>query len=79
MTAVKQNLLTMVPDMPTLIPYLTEERANVVYDIFLAVKPETQPTDRKQRRLAAIQSGRFTRPSGRTAEDIDAEVRELRK
>ena len=78
MTAVKQNLLTMVPDMPTLIPYLTEERANVVYDIFLSVKPETQPTDRKQRRLAAIQSGQFTRPSGRTAEEIDAEVRELR-
>ena len=45
MTAVKQNLLTMVPDMPRLIPHLTEERANVVYDIFLTVKSETKPAE----------------------------------
>ena len=78
MTAVKQDLLTMVPDMPALIPHLTEEKATAVYNIFLAVKPETKSDDRKQRRLEAIQSGLFTRPSGRTVEEIDAEVRELR-
>jgi len=78
MTAVKQNLLTMVPDMPTLIPHLTEERAAAIYNLFLTVKPDLKSYDRKQRRLKAIQSGLFTRPSGRTAEEIDTELRELR-
>ena len=78
MTAVKQNLLTMVPDMPTLIPQLTEERAAAIYNLFLTVKPDLKSYDRKQRRLKAIQSGLFTRPSDRTAEEIDAELRELR-
>lgn len=79
MTAVKQNLLTMIPDMPTLIPHLTEERASAVYDIFLTVKP--QKINRKARamkRRQLLESEKYVRLSGRTHEEIEADLKEMR-
>ncbi len=79
MSVVKQNLLTMVPDMPAMIPNLTEERASVVYDIFLTVKQ--QKTDRKARALKRrrlLEADKYVRSSGRTHEEIEADLREMR-
>ena len=81
MTAVKENLLTLVPEMPVLIPNLTEEGAKQIYNIFITVKPEQTDVDREARaikRLEAIESEKYLRASGRSREEIDAEIKELR-
>ncbi len=40
MTAVKEQLVQMIPQMPILIPNLTEDRARQIYNLFIDVKPE---------------------------------------
>ena len=40
MTAVKEQLVQMVPQMPMLIPNLTEEKAKLIYNTFITVEPE---------------------------------------
>lgn len=50
MTAVKQDLLTMVPEMPSLIPNLTEENAAKVRNIFMTVKVQKVESDTPFRR-----------------------------
>jgi hypothetical protein len=81
MSAVKENLLMMIPDMPTMIPNLTEDKANQVYDIFITVKPEKTEVDREaraQRRMELIKAKKYVRSSGRTHEEIEADLREMR-
>ena len=79
MTVVKENLLTMVPDMPAMIPNLTEDSANIVYNILLTVKP--QKTDREARALKRrqlLESEKYVRSSGRTHEEIESDLKEMR-
>ena len=40
MTAVKEQLVQMVPRMPMLIPNLTEDNEQQIYNLFITVEPE---------------------------------------
>lgn len=40
MTAVKEQLVQMIPQMPMIIPHLTEERAQQIYNLFITVNPK---------------------------------------
>lgn len=79
MSAVKKDLLSMVPDMPFMIPNLTEEKANQVYNIFLTVKPqEIDREERAKRRLELIKSKKYVKSRGRTHDEIEADLKEMR-
>ena len=81
MTAVKEQLIKMVPQMPVLISNLTEEGAQQIYDLFITVKPEKTEVDRKARamkRRQLLESEKYVRPSGRTHEEIEADLKEMR-
>ena len=79
MTAVKQNLLTMIPEMPSLIPHLTDERADIVYNIFMTAR--SQEVDREARarkRMELIKSKKYVKSRGRTHDEIEADLKEMR-
>ena len=81
MTAVKEQLVQMVPQMPMLIPNLTEEKAKQVYNIFITVEPQKVETDREARakkRLELIKSKKYVRSRGRTHEEIEVDIKEMR-
>lgn len=79
MTAVKENLLTMIPDMPSMIRKLTDDRASQVYNIFLTVKPNKVDREaRARKRLELIKSKKYVRSRGRTHEEIEADLKEMR-
>lgn len=79
MSAVKIDLLSMVPDMPFMIPNLTEEKANQVYNIFLTVKPqEIDREERAKKRLELIRSKKYVKSRGRTHDEIEADLKEMR-
>ena len=85
MTAVKEQLVQMVPEMPMLISNLTEDTAKQIYNLFITVEPVKQEKDedaeRKalaQHRRELVRSKKYVRSSGRTHEEIDAEIREMR-
>lgn len=82
MTAVKEQLVQMVPRMPMIIPHLTEEKAQQIYNIFITVE-STKNTENERKSLAQhrrelLKSDKYVRPSGRTHEEIDAEIKEMR-
>ncbi len=79
MTNVKEQLVQMVPKMPMLIPNLTEEGAQQIYSLFITV--QSQEVDREERarkRMELIESKKYVRPSGRTHEEIEAGLKEMR-
>ena len=81
MTAVKEQLIQMVPRMPVLIPNLSEDKAQQILNIFITVTPEDTEDERKalaKHRRELLNSDKYVRPSGRTHKEIDAEIREMR-
>ena len=70
MTAVKEQLVQMVPQMPMLIPNLTEEKAKQVYNIFITVESEKPKRDTSMRIGAG--KGKFNTP-----DDFDANNEEI--
>ena len=81
MTAVKENLMTMIPDMSQVIPNLPEKEAKVVYNIYLTYQTKKPQVDRKaraQKRRQLLESERYVRSSGRTHEEIEADLKEMR-
>lgn len=81
MTAAKEQLIQMVPKMPMMIPHLTEESAQQIYNLFITVEPESAEIDRearaKKRRLL-LESEKYVRSRGRTHEEIEADLKEMR-
>ncbi len=85
MTATQQRLANILSEEPKLVPFMPDEQAAQVIDIFMTVKVEapTEDADAKRKALAKhrrelLKSRKYVRPSGRTHEEIDAEVREMR-
>ncbi len=81
MTAAKEQLIQMVPQMPVLIPSLTEDGAQQILNMFIAVTPENTETDREARarkRMELIKSRKYMRSRGRTHEEIEADLQEMR-
>ena len=42
MTAVKQKLFDLLPEMPSLIPAMTDETAEQIFNIFVTIKREPE-------------------------------------
>ena len=81
MTAVKEQLVQMVPQMPMLIPNLTEEKAKLIYNTFITVEPGNAEIDREARakkRRQLLESEKYVRSRGRTHEEIEADLKEMR-
>ncbi|MBQ3394402.1 MAG: hypothetical protein IJG64_04530 [Oscillospiraceae bacterium] len=81
MTAAKQRLLQMVPRMPRLIPGLTDDLAQQMLNMLDTVEPEDAENERMalaRHRIELVRSRKYIKSSGRTHEEIDAEIRELR-
>ena len=62
---------------------MPDEQAAQVIDIFMTVKLEATEADAERKALAKhrrelLRSRKYVRPSGRSHEEIDAEVREMR-
>ncbi len=78
MTAVKERLVELLPEIPGLIPNITDDQAEQVFNIFFTVKQEPERKTRAERRRVLLKSKKYVKPSGRKAEEIDAEIKELR-
>lgn len=81
MTAVKEQLIQMVPRMPRLIPSLPEDEAQQILNMFITVTREDTEDERKalaKHRRELLNSDKYVRPSGRTRAEIDAEIKEMR-
>ena len=83
MTTEARRLMTMVPEMPVMIPKLTEDKVQVVLNIFSEVQESARGEDAERKDLAQhrrelLRSRKYVRSSGRTYNEIDAEIREMR-
>ena len=64
-----------------LIPNLTEDNAQQIYNLFITVEPVKTEVDRKARairRRQLLESEKYVRSSGRTHEEIEADLKEMR-
>lgn len=85
MTATQQRLANIWLEGAKLIPLIPDEQAAQVIDIFMTVKvtAPTEDVDAGQKALARhrrelLRTRKYVRSSGRTHEEIDAEIREMR-
>ena len=66
MTAVKQRLVEMLPEVPNLIPKMPDDKVQQVIDLFITVKMEPEKDIDVSKRIG-IAEGEFEAP-----EDFDA-------
>lgn len=83
MTLAAEKLMTMVQEMPIMIPKLSEDKVQQVLNIFAEVEESAKSEDEERKALAQhrrnlLKMRKYVRPSGRTYEEIDSEIREMR-
>ena len=81
MTAVKENLLALMPEMPTLIPNLTEESAKQIYNLFITVKQprESAADDMVEFEEKMDRSQQWAKDHGLTPDDITKAIKAVRQ
>ena len=83
MTMAAERLLTMLQEMPIIIPKLSEDKAQQVLNIFVEVRG-VEKSDEEERRVLArhrrnlLKTRKYVRPTGRTHDEIDSEIKEMR-
>ena len=83
MTSSAKELMTLMPEMPSLIPKLSEDKVQEILNILVDVK-QSNKNGASQRKVLAkhrrelIESRKYVRPSGRTHREIDEEIKEMR-
>ena len=81
MTAVKENLLALMPEMPTLIPNLTEDGAELIYNLFITVKQprESAADDMVEFEEKMDRSQQWAKDHGLTPDDITKAIKAVRQ